>query len=71
MDYEECKSWYDGYRQHGFEIYNSVSIIEAMETKRFDSYWSQTASYEGIADRIRMNFAGTKGEVLKMIAGKA
>ena len=28
IDYEECRHWYDGYRQQGFEIYNPESISQ-------------------------------------------
>lgn len=30
VDYEECRRWYDGYRQHGFEIYNPESVVECV-----------------------------------------
>ena len=33
MDFNECRSWYDGYRQHGYEIYNPQSVVKAMSTK--------------------------------------
>ena len=70
MDYEECRRWYDGYRQHGFEIYNPESVVRSMEEKRFSSYWGKTSTYEAIAERIRQNFAGTREAVVKMLAGE-
>jgi hypothetical protein len=68
--FEECRLWYDGYRQGGFEIYNPESVIRSMEKKHFGSYWGQTSSYEAISDRIRQNFAGTKDAVVSMLAGE-
>ena len=59
LDYDSCRHWYDGYKQHGIEIYNPKSVVEAVETGRFSSYWSMTSTYEAIAERIRQNFAGT------------
>ena len=71
VDYEECRRWYDGYRQHGYEIYNPKSVTEAMRKKAFASYWNMTSTYEAVAERVRQNFAGTKDAVIRMIAGEA
>ena len=70
MDFEECKNWYDGYSQHGFEIYNPESVVKAILKKEFESYWGKTSTYEAIAERIRANFEGTKEDVISMIAGE-
>jgi hypothetical protein len=71
VDYQECRRWYDGYRQNGFEIYNPESVARCIETHLFDSYWGQTSSYEVISDRIRQNFDGTKEAVIRMLAGES
>lgn len=68
IDYAECRRWYDGYRQHGFEIYNPESVVQSIEVGQFGSYWGQTSSYEVISDRIRQNFEGTKDAVIRMLA---
>ena len=70
IDYEECRRWYDGYSQHGLEIYNPESVVKSIRKKHFGSYWGQTSSYEAISDRIRQNFAGTKDAVIQMLAGE-
>lgn len=70
MDYEECKRWYDGYSQNGFEIYNPESVVMCMETKKYGSFWGKTSTYEAIAERIRQNFEGTKDAVIRMMAGE-
>ena len=70
IDYKECRLWYDGYKQHGFDIYNPESVIQAIERKRFDSYWGNTSTYEAIAELIRMNFKGTRDSVIQMLAGE-
>ncbi|SDL58774.1 PD-(D/E)XK nuclease superfamily protein [Sarcina sp. DSM 11001] len=69
IDFNECRRWYNGYRQKGFEIYNPESVARCVETHIFDSYWGQTSSYEVISDRIRLDFAGTKEAVIQMLAG--
>ena len=70
VSYEECRRWYDGYRQHGLEIYNPKSVIEAVRKKQFSSYWNKTSSYEAVAEMVRQNFAGTKEAVIRMVAGE-
>ena len=70
VDYEACRRWYDGYRQHGYEIYNPESVVKSMRKRQFGSYWGQTSSYEAISDRIRQNFAGTRDDVVRMLAGE-
>ena len=71
MDYEECRRWYDGYHQNGYEIYNPESVVRSIEEREFASYWGQTSTYEAIAERIRQNFEGTKDAVIKMLAGES
>ena len=71
VDYEECRRWYDGYQQHGFEIYNPESVIKCIQKKSFDNFWSKTSTYAVISDRIRANFDGTKDDVVRMLAGES
>ena len=70
IDYFECKNWYDGYSQHGYEIYNPESVVKSILKKDFGSYWGKTSTYEAIAERIRANFEGTKEDVIKMLSGE-
>lgn len=46
IDYEQCKLWYDGYSQRGFEIYNPESVVRCIEDDDFGSYWGKTSKYE-------------------------
>lgn len=66
-----CKSWYDGYHLGSMELYNPQAVIKAVVNGKFISYWSATSSYEVIADKIRMNFAGTKEDVITMMSGQS
>ena len=70
MDFEECRRWYDGYAQQGLEIYNPESVIKSMVRGEYGNYWGKTSSYEAISDRIRMNFKGTREDVVSLIAGE-
>ena len=71
LDFEECRRWYDGYHQRGYEIYNPESVVMAMTTGEFDVYWNRTSTYEAVAERIRMDFEGTREAVIRMLAGES
>ena len=70
MDFAECRRWYDGYKQHGFEIYNPESVVRAMLHQEYFGYWGKTSTYAVISDRIQANFAGMKDDVIKMLSGE-
>lgn len=70
VDFEECRHWYDGYRQNGYEIYNPESVVRCMEEGRFEGYWGRTSTYAVISDMIKRNFKGTKDDVIRMMSGE-
>ena len=70
MDYEECRRWYDGYYQNGYEIYNPESVVKSMRDKKFSNYWGKTSSYRVISDRLEANFDGMKDMVIRMLSGE-
>ena len=69
MDFEECRRWYDGYNINGIETYSPESIVSTMRRKYFQSYWTQTGSYEALKDFILMDFEGILQDVKMMIGG--
>ena len=70
VDFDFCKSWYDGYKLEQFEVYNPEAVIKALKTKIFKSYWSGTSTFEVVAEKIKMNFKGIKEDVVAMLAGE-
>ena len=70
MDFEECRRWYDGYTQRGYEIYNPESVVRSMMDHKYSNYWGKTSSYRVINDRVEANFKGTKDAVIRMLAGE-
>lgn len=70
IDFDKCRLWYDGYGQHGFEIYNPESVIESVTSGHFSNYWGRTSSYAVISDRIKSNFNGMKDDVIRMLSGE-
>lgn len=70
MDFEQCKSWYDGYLLEDMaHVYNPNSIYKAMVRRKFQSYWTATGAYEQISDHITLNFDGLKECVAALMAG--
>ncbi len=70
LSFEECKSWYDGYKIGSMEIYNPRAVVQAALKSKFKSYWSETSTYKVVADKIEMNFSGTKEAVVSMLSGE-
>lgn len=70
-DFAEVKRWYDGYQLGGYHVYNPRAVIGVMLRGTFQSYWSQTGTYESIVPLINMNFDGLKTDIVTMLAGDA
>ncbi len=69
-DFEEMQFWYDGYRfPDNCHIYNPKSVIDALQSKRFKSYWTNTETYEALKLYIDMNLDGLKDAVVQMLSG--
>ncbi len=70
MDFERMKEWYDGYQLGHFSVYNPKSVVEAIERKKIDNYWTQTETYESIRTYIEMNYDGLRDTIVELIAGE-
>ena len=68
-DFEMVKKWYDGYILEDYQVYNPKAVVSVMTRNKFESYWSQTGTYESIMPLINMNFDGLKAAIVEMIAG--
>ena len=68
-DFQECKSWYDGYRVGHFDIYNPEAVVLAVPKGKYKPYWGSTSTYEVISEKINMNFSGIRDDVVKMLSG--
>jgi len=70
-DFQETQRWYDGYRFYNeYHIYNPKSVVDAMQSLRFSSFWTQTETYEALRIYIDMNYDGLKDAVIQMIGGE-
>ena len=79
MQFSEAQEWYDGYDlvTHSIDgdihhsIYNPKSVVEAMLSHNYDTYWNQTETYEALKVYIQMNIDGLKDSVIRMLGGEA
>lgn len=70
MDFTETARWYDGYTFRRIpHIYSPKSVVDAMLNEEFDSYWTQTETYEALKVYIEMNFDGLRDSIVEMLAG--
>lgn len=69
VDFDEVKHWYDGYLLRGTQVYNPKAVVEILKWKQFQSYWSDTSSYEVVVPLINMDFDGLKTAIIEMLSG--
>ena len=69
QNFEEVKCWYDGYQLGNLHVYNPNAVVNLMLWGQFQSYWSQTGTYESILPLINMNFDGLKTAIIEMLSG--
>ena len=70
MSFKECENWYDGYKIGKISIYNPNSVVNAMMDRKYRNYWNITGSYEVISEYVKLDFDGTKSDVIDMMTGK-
>lgn len=68
-DFEKVRHWYDGYQLGEFHVYNPNAVVCLMMEGDYQSYWSDTGTYESIRPLINMDFDGLKTAILTMLAG--
>ena len=72
VDFEKMKKWYDGYTMGKLNsIYNPYSVMEALHSCEFKSYWKKTSAVETLITYIDMDQDGLQEEIIKLIAGES
>ena len=71
LDFTELKRWYDGYLLGGYHVYNPCAVINLIFQGNFQSYWTQTGTYESILPLINMDFDGLRSAIIDMLAGES
>ena len=68
-DFDEVRRWYDGYILEDYHIYNPKAVVSMLLRNKFQSYWSQTGTYDSIVPLINMDFDGLKTSIIEMLSG--
>ena len=72
QSFEKMKKWYDGYtigEKHS--LYNPYSVMQAIDSGRYKSYWKKTSAAETLMTYIDMNQEGLQADVARLIAGES
>ena len=70
--FESMKKWYDGYTVGNFRsIYNPYSVMQALDTGSYKSYWKKTSAAETLLTYIDMDQDGLQEDVARLIAGES
>lgn len=69
-DFTRMKRWYDGYFLEGAgAVYNPNSVIKALRSHRFRSYWTQTSAAECLMGYISLDFDGLSRSIAELTGG--
>ena len=72
MDFNEIKSWYDGYAFKNIgSVYSPNSVMQAIDRKTIRNYWTTSETYESLASYIGMDYKGLKKDIVRMLGGEA
>lgn len=69
--FESMKKWYNGYTVGGCQsIYNPYSVMQALETGKYQSYWKKSSAAETLLTYIDMDLDGLQADIVRLIAGE-
>ena len=69
-DFNEIKSWYNGYNLNGVSLYNPKSVIEAVLRGKCKDYWVQTSAIEAVTNYMNYDNGKLKDIICKMLLGE-
>ena len=82
IDFDEVKSWYDGYRFSvmrpvgvpdpklvEISVFNPNSVMQAVDCHQCNNYWVKTSSFDSLQRYIDMDFTGVKEAFEKLLNG--
>lgn len=69
-NFEIMKRWYDGYTAGNCRaVYNPYSVMQALRTGKYRSYWRKTSATETLMTYIDMDLEGLQDDVARLAAG--
>ena len=69
-DFNEIKSWYNGYNLNGVSLYNPKSVVEAVLRGKCKDYWVQTSAIEAVTNYMDYDNGKLKDIICKMLLGE-
>ena len=69
MSFDVMKNWYDGYMVEDCFVYNPNSVVCALDSHSFLSYWTQSSTFRDVRDYLILNYDGLKEKVQALLAG--
>ena len=71
-DFPMMKQWYDGYVLEGAgSVYNPSSVMKAVRSNQFRSYWTETSASKSLMEYISLDFDGMSKTVAELLGGIA
>ena len=69
-DFSMMKQWYDGYSlEDAGSVYNPNSVMKAIRSNRFRSYWTETSAAESLLGYISRDVSGLGKTIAQLIGG--
>ena len=70
--FDSMKKRYDGYSfGEQKSIYNPYSVMHALKTGKYKSYWTKSSAAETLLTYVDMNQDGLQDDIVKLIAGES
>ncbi len=71
QDFVKMKLWYDGYSVGDHHsIYNPYSVMQAVSSGKYRSYWKKTSAAETLMTYIDMDQEGLQDMIVRLMAGE-
>lgn len=69
-DFTKMKQWYDGYALNQIgSVYNPNSVMKAVRSHRFSSYWTQTSAADSLMKYISLDYEGLSKTIAELSGG--
>lgn len=69
-DFSMMKHWYDGYRlDNAGSVYNPNSVMKAVRSNKFNSYWIETSAAKNLMGYIGLDFDGLSKTIAGLLGG--
>lgn len=69
-NFSMMKQWYDGYSMgKAGSIYNPNSVMKALRSQEFCSYWTETSASKSLMEYISLDFDGMSKTVAELLGG--